>query len=354
MTAQRKTHIGIRGEDFTINGELTYKGRHWRNMRIEGLLINQRWVQAIFDDRNAETRRQWNYPDGPWDAERNVREFLEHLPAWRAAGVLSFDVNFQGGSPRGYTRGKQPWHNSAFEADGTLRDDYADRMRRVLDAADELGMAPMVGFFYFGQDERLTDEAAVLRAADQATDWLLGQGYRHVLIEIANEINVSKYEHAILTPERCPELIERVRERCCGRFPVGISMGGGKVPPDPIIAASDYIMLHGNGVKDPNRIREMVDQTRASRTYRGQPVVFNEDDHFDFDQDDNNFIAALSRHASWGMFDWRMEGEDYHHGFQSVPVDWRPEASQRKRDFVKLCAEITGGKVPAAVAEQLT
>ena len=32
-------------------------------------------------------------------------------------------------------------------------------------------------------------------------------------------------------------------------------------------------------------------------TYQPMPIVFNEDDHFDFDRPENNFTAALSRHA---------------------------------------------------------
>lgn len=349
MASTGHTRIGIQGEDFTINGELTYPGRRWRDMRIEGLLLNTRWVQATFDDREPETRKLWAYPDGPWDPDRNVRALCENLPAWRAAGLLSFDVNFQGGSPQGYSK-EQPWHNSAFEADGTLREDYADRMKRVLDAADALGMAPMVGLFYFGQDGRLADEAAVCRAADQAVDWLLAQDYRHVLIETANEINHRHYDHPILSTERGAELVERVQQRSGGRWPVGVSLGGGRVPESHLIAPVDYILLHGNGVHEPRRIGEMVDQVRADAAYRGQPIVFNEDDHFDFDKPENNMLAAIAKHASWGYFDYRFEGESYHEGFQSPPTDWRPESSPRKRAFVRLLAEITGGTVPAAVA----
>ena len=69
----------------------------------------------------------------------------------------------------------------------------------------------ILGFFYFGQDERLRDEAAVLRAVDGTVGWVLDRGYRNVLIEINNECNV-RYDHAILQPERVHELIERVKQ----------------------------------------------------------------------------------------------------------------------------------------------
>ena len=82
-------------------------------------------------------------------------------------------------------------------------------LARILDRADELGMAPLLGLFYFGQDQRLRDEAAVQRAADAVTDWLLARGDRHVLIEIANEVDVPRYDHPILRAERCGSADDR-------------------------------------------------------------------------------------------------------------------------------------------------
>ena len=35
------------------------------------------------------------------------------------------------------------------------------------------------------------------------------------------------------------------------------SLGGNSVPPANVVAASDYVLLHGNGVRDPERIVEM-------------------------------------------------------------------------------------------------
>jgi hypothetical protein len=79
----------------------------------------------------------------------------------------------------------------------------------------------------------------------------------------------------------------------------------------------------------------MVDDCRAMPAYRGQPILFNEDDHFDFDKPDNNMLAAVSRYASWGYFDFRMKGEGFDEGYQSVPVNWSISSS-RKRGFFDL------------------
>jgi len=341
--AAARTTVSIAGEEFRINGEPTYKGRTWKGHNLQGQLLNSRMVQGIFDDRNAATVTNWAYPDtGKWDAERNTREFLAAMPEWRRHGLLAFTINLQGGSPQGYSQ-NQPWHNSAIEADGALRADYLGRLERILNRADELGMVVILGYFYFGQDQRLTNEAAVLRATDNATDWLLDKGWRNVLVEINNECNV-RYDHELLKPGRVHELIERVKKRsaAAGRpLLVSTSYGGGTIPQENVVRASDFLLLHGNGVGEPAKIAAMVRQTRAVPGYSPRPILFNEDDHFDFDKPANNFVAAIGERASWGYFDYRMKGEGFDEGYQSVPVNWGI-SSERKRSFFKLLAEITG------------
>ena len=157
----RHTAVSIVSDEFCINGKPTYAGRIWNGHKIQGLLLNARVVQGIFDDRNTNTVARWAYPDtGKWDAERNTREFQAAMPEWRRHGLLAFTINLQGGMPASSTR-LQPWHNSAFEADGSLRADYLARLEKIINRADELSMVVIVGYYYFGQDERLQDEAAV-------------------------------------------------------------------------------------------------------------------------------------------------------------------------------------------------
>jgi hypothetical protein len=132
------------------------------------------------------------------------------------------------------------------------------------------------------------------------------------------------------------------------RFYVGTSYTGGRIPFPNVVRASDVILLHGNGVRDPHRISEMVDSTRKIEGYRPMPILFNEDDHYDFDKPVNNMVNAFKAGASWGYFDFRTRGETlgkddaaFREGYQSVPVDWGI-SSQRKKDFFKLLAKISG------------
>jgi hypothetical protein len=337
------TEITIHHDQFYLDGTPTYPGRTWRGHKIEGLLLNSRMVQATFDDENPETRHRWAYPDtGEYDAERNVQEFLAALPTYRDHGVLAVTVNFQGGSPEGYSK-EQPWSNTAFTEEGNFKPAYLDRMRRVIDRLDELGMVAILGVFYFGQDERLRDEAAVIRALENTVDWVLDRGYQNVLLEVNNECNVKKYEHEILQPHRVHELIERAKgiTRDGRRLLVGTSYSGNFVPLENVVRMSDFLLIHGNGVSDPDRIAEMVEQTRQIAGYRPMPILFNEDDHFNFDQEWNNFIAAISRHASWGYFDPGQN--DYEDGYQSPPVNWGLN-TERKRGFFGLAKEMVGNE----------
>lgn len=335
------THVSIQGDEFFINGKPTYEGRYWDGYKIQGLLMNSRMVQGIFDDLNDTTYHYWEYPDTKkWDANRNTAEFIRNMELWRSFGLLSFTINMQGGSPQGYSM-RQPWINSAFREDGSIREDYLMRLEKILNRADELGMVPILGLFYFGQDQLLADEKAVIAAVRNTIDWLRENEYRNVLIEINNECNIL-YDHEILKPQRVHELIEIVKqeEKNGFRYYAGTSYGGGFIPLSNVVQSSDFILIHGNGVSDPDFISLMVDSTRKVEGYTPKPILFNEDDHFDFDKEKNNFTTAVKSYSSWGYFDYRMKDEKFEEGYQSVPVDWGIN-SERKRQFFNLLKEIT-------------
>ena len=75
--------------------------------------------------------------------------------------------------------------------------------------------------------------------------------------------------------------------------------------------------------------------TRRVPGYTPKPILFNEDDHFEFERPDYNFYAAIGEYASWGYFD------PYADGFQSPPVN-RGLNTERKRAFFGKVREVTG------------
>lgn len=346
----RRTTVSIRGEQFLINGQPTYADRVWRGHKIEGLLLNSRMVQGIFDDLNPETVTRWAYADtGKWDADRNTREFVEAMSGWYRHGLRCVVLNLQGGSPEGYSKG-QPWHNSAIRSDGSLDPAYMARLARILDRADELGMAVMLGVFYFGQDQRLADDDACRRAVTNTVHWIAERGYRNVLLEIANECDGAGYDRDIIKAPRVAELIRLARNRAADLkhpLPVSVSFNGGRVPPPEIARLVDYVLFHGNGVRDPARMVEIIRAIRSGEGYTPKPIVNNEDDRPWRDADQgwgptgNNFVACVTNGVSWGYFDFREKGEGFDEGYQSVPVNWGI-SSERKRSFFDLLSEITG------------
>lgn len=340
---RRKTEVSIQGDRFLINGSLTYPGRYWNGYRIEGLLMNSRMIQGIFDDNNPRTKQRWIYPDtNVWDADRNTREFLIGMPLWRENGLLAFTIGLQGGSPEGYSE-LQPWHNSAFYEDGRLDLAYMGRLERILDRADELGMAVILNYFYFGQDRRFSSELAIKQAVVNATVWLMQRGYTNVMLDMVNECDYPHYTSEIMKEGRVHELIELARLVSCAMSPhkpllIGSSFRGTSVPSNAVIEASDFILIHGNA-GDLLWASEQIDMLRNRAAYRGQPIVNNEDDHFDFEREINHMTVSIEKGVSWGYFD--PGSGDYEEGYQCPPVNWGISSSRKRQFFAKL-REITG------------
>lgn len=333
-----KTEVSIVGDEFYVNGKPTFEGKTWRGMKIQGLLPNARLVNGIFDDKTDSTRYKWAYPDTKvWDANRNTKEFVENMSLWKDKGLLAFTINLQGGSPEGYSE-QQPWYNSAILPDGSLDTAYMERLKMILDKADELEMVVILGLFYVGQEKFINDAAAVKNGIKNAIEWVLRNDYRNVLLEINNECDFFKLDG--LTPETVHKSIEYAKTITHDgrRLLVSTSYAGKIVPSDKVIAASDYILLHGNGIWRPENITLQVDSVRKSPAYVTQPIVYNEDDHFNFDKKVNNFVKATEAYASWGYFDFRKKEESFEQGFQCPPVDWGIN-SERKKGFFDILTE---------------
>jgi hypothetical protein len=324
VAATPTTAITIDGAEFRINGELTYAGTS-----IEGLLMNARMINAAFDDENSQTRGNWVYPDtGVWSADRNTDEFVAAVPAYAEHGLRAVTVGLQGGRPMQDTA--QSWSVSAFTDDGSMKAAWTARLDRVIRACETSGIVVIVSLFYKAQDHRLDNEAAVVRAVDEVADWLLAEGYENVLVEIGNETNDVGWDHAILREGRIAELISRVQSRSNGRLLVSTSFGGGYIPPDDVIRQSDFVLVHGNH-QSSSGIRSMVDKIRARSAYSAdpKPIVFNEDS-----TELANLEAAIDRGSSWGYHD--RGSNNYRDGYQSVPINWSINTTEKRAFFDRL------------------
>lgn len=118
---------------------------------------------------------------------------IAHMDEMRAHGIQSFSLTLQGGR---HTKGGNSAFN-AYTADGALKPVYRERLARVLNAAAEHGMVPVVVFFYRGRDEELKGSNAVRAAVRNTMEFL--RPWRHLWVSIANEPYHGGYDQLLLT-----------------------------------------------------------------------------------------------------------------------------------------------------------
>jgi hypothetical protein len=333
-----QTAVSIDGTQILINGRPTYRGCRG----IEGLLFNIRTVNATFDDTRGQV--DWWDDDGsrpendhagygawtsPDSAFANTARFVNALPDYRAHGVLAVNLCLQGGHPlngkpwiaEGHgSAGARPnghrdfYNNSGFNADGTLDPRYAQRISSVIEACDRLGMAALLQLFYFGQDTVFAGEAQIHASVDHAVDYLCTNGYRNVVVEIANEVMEGHYHHEVLKPGRVAELIHRARDRARAvhgqRLLVSTSEAALLSPKqwtpaqiDTVFEACDVILIHGGDDVETGKVGDASDLVRKVKLIRSRPwfanrprpILTNES------QGEQAFESLLQRGVSFGL-----------------------------------------------------
>ena len=287
--ADGATRVTIDGDQFRINGSLTHRGS-----LAEGALMNVRMVNSVFEDTGRPQ----------FDPESNTGEFVNRMREYVSLGVRAFSVSLQGGFP-----GYEGARNSAFLKDGSLKSGYLARVGRVIKRADELQVVIILSLYYQRQDQVLADEAAVRAGVAKAADWIRKQGYRNVILEIANEYGHQGFNHAILRSDAGITSLIRLAKDRHPSLPVSASyLRNGKTTPR-VAAASDLILVHFNGLD----LTEIPARVKALRQeYPGKPIVCNEDART------GSAAAAAARAsvkagASYGLM---VERKNQHYAFE--------------------------------------
>ena len=306
-----KTALSIEGEKFLINGKLTYSEISGSRAEAHGLLMNARFIQGIFDDKeNPQRFVRWGHSE--WDATAHTQRLIAALPEWYEFGLRAFTVGFQGGGPC-FTVNNNTIANNPFGQDGkTLDADYAERMDALIKGADAAGMVVVVSFFYGSQTRHLEDGRAVRNAVTTASRFLREGGYSNVIIEVANEMNIGAFaQHAIVRePEGMAALLDLAREES-GGLPSGCSGGGGYRNRE-VAEASDVILIHGNGCTR-QRYYNMIQEVRGWGLDR--PIVCNEDSPAI-----GQLEVAYKTNTSWGYYNNMTK--------QEPPADWGVTAGE--------------------------
>ena len=300
-----KTAITIEGSKFLINDKLVYSDIAGGKPEMQGLLMNARFIQGIFDDKEAPNRFA-RFGHAVWDADANTDRLIAALPEWYSYGLRAFTVGLQGGGPC-FTVNNSTIHNNPFGEDGiSLNPAYASRLDRLIKGADEIGMVVIVSYFYGAQTSRIKDGIGIRNAVRSASRFLKEGGHTNVIIEVANEQNINAFDgHAIVQEgEGMAWLIDLAREES-GGMPVGCS-GGGGYRNRQIVEASDVVLIHGNG-QTRQKYYTMIQQVRGWA--QDKPIVCNEDS-----QAIGQLTVAELTNTSWGYYNNMTK--------QEPPANW--------------------------------
>ena len=258
--------ISIAGDRWLFDGAVPHPGSP-----AEGLLVNVRMVNSVFEDAG---------PAPPaaligFDPAANTDRFIARIPDYAAHGIRAFTISLQGGMP-----GYEGAVNSAFNANGSLRGAYLERVSRVIRAADENNCAAILSCLYQRQHSHpraLESVAAIHAAVTNAAKWVLAEGFSNVVLEIANEFAHAGYANWpdgewLRSPAAQVELIQASKAAAPGLIVTTSGMGNGDMF-EPVARAGDCTILHFNNT-ETDAIPGCVE---ASRAY-GKPVVCNEDE----------------------------------------------------------------------------
>ncbi|MGH9672719.1 MAG: hypothetical protein ACRD44_06010 [Bryobacteraceae bacterium] len=297
----------------------TYTGAPFQP-EAAGRLMNLRIAQALFHD-------EW-LTEFPFDPEKNTDRLIAALDVYKAHGILAINASLQAGNPgyakefpaiqrdRAYKLGPgKGSHISAFRPDGSIKAEWLGRLKRLQQALDRRGMILTLMYFYQGQDEVLRDVDSIKRAVVNATDWLIDNNARNVIIEVANEHDIRGWDHDRWIHEHLHDLFElirsRFREKKAGWIPpVGSSTGGRMAVFDNVRDHADLTMFHGNNRTSAEK------RARAAALFADSkmpgPIYMNEDDSGRettpevLAKELASCDAVFSEGGSWGYMPWRQ------------------------------------------------
>jgi hypothetical protein len=269
------TRISIVANRWHINDRVTYSGA-----RAEGLLMNVRMINAVFEDA----------PRSELNPDDITTRFIAQIPDYVAHGIRAFTIGLQGGFP-----GYEGAHCSAFAADGSLRASYLTRVQRVIEAADRAGAAIILSCYYQRQDQNLRDWDAIRAGVVNVVNWITTNHFANILLETTNEFTHAGFTHTrLMTPEGQVELIQLAKQ-IAPNLLVSVSGCGDALIPDPVGAIADFILFHLNRIP----LDEIPAKIAALERF-GKALVCNEDRKIGKEGARAAEICAANG-ASWGL-----------------------------------------------------
>ncbi len=261
-----QTAVSISEDKWYFNDQIINPGSP-----AEGLLMNVRMVNSIFEDRGPELAKLTD----DFNPEANTDAFIEKIPEYVSNGVNAFTISLQGGMP-----GYEGAINTAFDADGSLRDDYMHRAERVIRASDDNNAAIILSLFYQRQhshDYALTGKESIRNALENTVNWITEKGFTNVVLEVSNEYRHGGFRNWtdgewLMSEEGQVELIRLAKQLNPGLLVSTSGMGNGRFHED-LARASDFLLIHFNTTS-----LDLYESRIEDVQKFGKPIVCNEDD----------------------------------------------------------------------------
>ena len=84
-------------------------------------------------------------------------------------------------------------------------------------------------------------------------------------------------------------------------------------------------------------IKNMIMSIKNNPVWKNnpKPILFNEDDHYSFNNITNHLSISIDNHVSWGYFDGcnSSDASNYFNGYQCPPTDWSINTPRKKSFF---------------------
>lgn len=329
-----KTKLRIKGNKFLINDKLTYQ--EIGECKYQGILMNARFIQGVFDETEDPSR--FNRFGRIFDPCKNTDMLLDELQDWYDQGLRGITVGFQGGGPCFTTDNKSMTNHPYKTIEGRLNIDnnYKNRMLKILDKADEIGMVVIISCFYPGQVNKFKSGEEIIHSLKAVCDFINLSKYENIILEICNEFDLCRSNPLIGTHEGMCGLITLAQDWLTKDIPVGSSLLGGNVS-KTVAKVSDLVIVHGNECS-PQAYYSMIQKIKDMDL--DKPILCNEDS-----QCLSNMKVSMSLDVGWGYYNNMTK--------QEPPTDWSITEGE-DRFFADRMAMLLGIKNDLTTYEEKT
>lgn len=298
---RQNTSVSIIGKNWYINDKIVNKGSP-----AEGLLLNVRMVNAVFEDVGEEI----NQYTTSFDPNANTDNFILKIPEYAINGINAFTINLQGGLP-----GYEGAVNTAYNPDGSLRLSYLKRVKNIIENCNNNNTVVILSCFYQRQHSNklaLNSKKSIKIALSNIVTWVDEMGFKNVILEISNEYRHGGYKNWtdgdwIIKDEGQLELIELAKSKSQNLLISTSAMGDG-IYSEVLADKVDFITIHFNTTS----LNDYTNKIQILQKFN-KPIICNEDNKLG-DLGATAMTISVKNGCAWGYMNINQN--------QSIPFNF--------------------------------